>query len=114
MHLLVLNTFIGIIREGEGGAINVLNNLNIELLTLKDKIEEFGQKNNIEQAITKKQLPLTKQAEKALKTTFLEARKFESTVIGTAHLLLCVLRNFDDPITKILNEFDVNYETVKN
>ena len=76
MHLLVLNTcFLELSEEDEGGAINVLNNLNIELLTAKDKIEEFGQKNNIEQAITKKQLPLTKQAEKALKTTFLEARE---------------------------------------
>jgi len=108
-HLL-----LGIIREGEGGAIDILINLKIELVTLKEKIEYFGQKNNIEQAITKKQLPLTKQAEKALKTTFLEARKFESTVIGTAHLLLCVLRNFEDPITKLLNEFEITYETVKN
>ena len=108
-HLL-----LGIIREGEGGAVDILINLKIELVTLREKIEDFGQKNNIEQAITKKQLPLTKQAEKALKTTFLEARKFESTVIGTAHLLLCVLRNFDDPITKLLNEFDITYETVKN
>ena len=108
-HLL-----LGIIREGEGGAVDILINLKIELANLREKIEDFGQKNNIEQAITKKQLPLTKQAEKALKTTFLEARKFDSTVIGTAHLLLCVLRNFDDPITKLLNEFDITYETVKN
>ncbi len=108
-HLL-----LGIIREGEGDAVDILINLKIELVNLREKIEEFGQKNNIEQAITKKQLPLTKQAEKALKTTFLEARKFESTVIGTAHLLLCVLRNFEDPITKLLNEFDITYETVKN
>ncbi len=108
-HLL-----LGILREGEGGAIDILMNLEIELPILKEKVEDFGQKNNIEQAISKKQLPLTKQAEKALKTTFLEARKFESTVIGTPHLLLCILRNFDDPITKILNELDVTYETVKN
>ena len=108
-HLL-----LGIIREGEGGAVDVLTNLQVELISLRERIEDFGQKNNIEQAVSKKQLPLTKQAEKALKTTFLEARKFESSVIGTAHLLLCVLRNFDDPITKILNEFDITYETVKN
>ena len=108
-HLL-----LGIIREGEGGAVDVLTNLQVELISLRERIEDFGQKNNIEQAVSKKQLPLTKQAEKALKTTFLEARKFESSVIGTPHLLLCVLRNFDDPITKILNEFDITYETVKN
>ncbi len=108
-HLL-----LGIIREGEGGAIDILISLKIELSMLRERIEDFGQKNNIEQAVSKKQLPLTKQAEKALKTTFLEARKFESNVIGTAHLLLCVLRNFDDPITKLLNEFDITYETVKN
>ena len=108
-HLL-----LGIIREGEGGAIDILSNLKIEINILREKIEDFGQKNNIEQAISKKQLPLTKQAEKALKTTFLEARKFESNIIGTPHLLLCVLRNFDDPLTKLLNEFDITYESVKN
>ena len=61
----------------------------------------------------KKSLHLTKQAEKALKTTFLEAKLFKSDAISTAHLLLCILRNENDPTTKILHNFDIFYEDVK-
>ncbi|MCF6297503.1 MAG: ATP-dependent Clp protease ATP-binding subunit, partial [Flavobacteriaceae bacterium] len=61
----------------------------------------------------KKSLHLTKQAEKALKTTFLEAKLYNSDAISTAHLLLCILRNENDPTTKVLHNFDVFYEDVK-
>ena len=61
----------------------------------------------------KKSLHLTKQAEKALKTTFLEAKLYKSEAISTAHLLLCILRNENDPTTKVLHNFDVFYEDVK-
>ena len=106
--------FLGIIKEGEGGAIDILQNLGIKLNQLKKKIELFGQKNNIQQTINKKQIPLTKQSEKALKTTFLEAKRFESNVIGTPHLLLCILRNLEDPINNLLSKLDLTYENVKN
>jgi len=106
--------FLGIIREGTGGAVEILQNLGIKLNQLKKKIEIFGQKNNIEQILNKKQIPLTKQSEKALKTTFLEAKRFESNVIGTPHLLLCILRNLEDPLNNLLSKVDLTYENVKN
>jgi ATP-dependent Clp protease ATP-binding subunit ClpC len=56
------------------------------------------------QSNEKKNLHLTRQAERALKTTFLEAKLFQSTSINTAHLLLCILRNENDPTTKLLNK----------
>jgi ATP-dependent Clp protease ATP-binding subunit ClpC len=61
----------------------------------------------------KKNLHLTRQAERALKTTFLEAKLFQSKSINTAHLLLCVLRNENDPTTKLLNKMKVDYDSVK-
>ena len=61
----------------------------------------------------KKNLHLTRQAERALKTTFLEAKLFQSTSINTAHLLLCILRNENDPTTKLLNKLKVDYDNVK-
>ena len=61
----------------------------------------------------KKNLHLTRQAERALKTTFLEAKLFQSTNINTAHLLLCILRNDNDPITKVLSKMEINYDSVK-
>ena len=61
----------------------------------------------------KKNLHLTRQAERALKTTFLEAKLFQSTSINTAHLLLCILRNENDPTTKLLNKLKVDYDNTK-
>ena len=62
----------------------------------------------------KKNLHLTRQAERALKTTFLEAKLFQSTSINTAHLLLCILRNENDPTTKLLNKMRIEYDGVKD
>ena len=61
----------------------------------------------------KKNLHLTRQAERALKTTFLEAKLFQSDLINTAHLLLCILRNENDPTTKLLTRLNVDYDIVK-
>ncbi len=106
---------LGLLRDGNGKAINILNALDIDLNHLRRKVEILSPANpNI--AITsneKKNLHLTRQAERALKTTFLEAKLFQSTSINTAHLLLCILRNENDPTTKLLNRLKVDYDNVK-
>jgi len=56
---------------------------------------------------------LTRQAERALKTTFLEAKLFQSVLINTVHLLLCILRNENDPTTKLLSMQNIDYDIVK-
>ena len=61
----------------------------------------------------KKNLHLTRQAERALKTTFLEAKLFQSDIINTVHLLLCILRNENDPTTKLLLKLNIDYDVVK-
>src|ERR1017187_6729495 len=58
-------------------------------------------------------IPLTKQAEKALKITFLEAKLFKSEIIGTEHLLLSILKDDDNVATQILNKLGVSYDIVK-
>src|SRR5690606_15522071 len=58
-------------------------------------------------------IPLTRQSEKVLKITYLEAKIFKSQLIGTEHLLLSILRDEDNIATQILEKFDVNYEIVK-
>ena len=106
---------LGLLRDGNGKAINILNALDIDLNHLRRKVEILSPANpNV--TITsndKKNLHLTRQAERALKTTFLEAKLFQSTSINTAHLLLCVLRNENDPTTKLLNKLKVDYDNVK-
>ncbi|HCE55801.1 MAG TPA: Clp protease ClpC [Lutibacter sp.] len=104
---------LGILRKGEGKAIEILNSLEINLDHLRKKIEGLNPINSIKETDEKKSLHLTKQAEKALKTTFLEAKLYQSEAVNTAHLLLCILRNENDPTTKLLQHFDVSYDDVK-
>ncbi|MCG2611545.1 ATP-dependent Clp protease ATP-binding subunit [Flavobacterium sp. SM15] len=105
---------LGILRDGNGTAINILNNLSVDLEHLRRKIEIVSPPNpNADRSTEKKNLHLTRQAERALRTTFLEAKVFQSTSISTAHLLLCILRNENDPTTKLLNKLKIDYELVK-
>jgi ATP-dependent Clp protease ATP-binding subunit ClpC len=105
---------LGILRDGNGKAITILNNLSIDLEHLRKKVEILSPANpNVEISNEKKNLHLTRQAERALKTTFLEAKVFQSTSISTAHLLLCILRNENDPTTKLLHRLKIDYNVVK-
>lgn len=106
-HLL-----LGIIREGEGIAVKIFKNLNVDTNKIKKAVEE-----TVRQAggtLTVGNIPLTKQAEKVLKITYLEAKLFKSDVIGTEHLLLSILREDDNLAAQILQQFNVTYDTVKN
>ena len=107
---------LGLIRNGKGKAIDVLNFLGVDLNELRRKVESLNPINfdNESKDQSKKNLHLTRQAERALKTTFLEAKLFQSSIINTAHLLLCILRNENDPTAKIFNNMEVNYNLVKD
>ena len=105
---------LGMLRDGNGKAIVILNNLSVDLDHLRKKVEILSPANpNIENNNDKKNLHLTRQAERALKTTFLEAKVFQSSSISTAHLLLCILRNENDPTTKLLHRLKIDYNLVK-
>ena len=106
---------LGILRDGGGKAISILNAIEVDLENLRRKVEILNpallDNNRLEN--TKRNLHLTRQAERALKTTFLEAKLFQSDLIDTVHLLLCILRNENDPTTKLLTKLNVNYDVVK-
>ena len=105
---------LGILRDGNGKAIQILNNLAVDLNHLRRKVEILSPANPTSDLnLDKKNLHLTRQAERALKTTFLEAKVFQSPSISTAHLLLCILRNENDPTTKLLNKMKIDYDVVK-
>jgi ATP-dependent Clp protease ATP-binding subunit ClpC len=105
---------LGILRDGNGKAISILNNLAVDLDHLRRKVEILSPAStNVMVSNDKKNLHLTRQAERALKTTFLEAKVFQATSISTAHLLLCILRNENDPTTKLLNKLKIDYDIAK-
>ncbi len=105
-HLL-----LGIIREGEGIGIKILRNLGVELGKLKRAVEDTVR--SMSGPLTIGNIPLTKQAEKVLKITYLEAKLYKSEVIGTEHLLLSLLRDEDNIAAQILGQFSVNYDAVR-
>ncbi len=105
---------LGLIREGEGSAMKILKDLGVDIQQVRNKVETISSPNFSAQINTRKNIPLTKQAEKALKSTFLEAKIFHSPEIKTSHLLLCILRNEDDPVSRIMKQyFNVDYPLVK-
>ncbi len=109
-HLL-----LGLIRKGEGKAIDIMTAFDIDLELMRKKIEKLNPAavSFTDAGEKKKSLHLTRQAEKALKTTFLEAKLYQSEAIDTAHLLLCILRNENDPTTKLLNKMYIDYDQAK-
>jgi ATP-dependent Clp protease ATP-binding subunit ClpC len=105
---------LGILRDGSGKAMAILNTLSVDFTHLRKKVEVLSPANSTGiQNNDKKNLHLTRQAERAIKTTFLEAKLYNSSAVSTAHLLLCILRNDNDPTTKLLKKLKIDYETVK-
>ena len=106
---------LGMIREGDGIAIKILKNLEVDLSELRKLIE-----NSVKSVETSGKLlnslgniPLVKQAEKTLKITYLEAKLFKSSVIGTEHLLLSILKDENNVASRALSAFNVTYDVVK-
>ena len=106
---------LGILRDGGGKAIDIFNAIEVNLEELRRKVEILNPAtfNDTQLLNDKQNLHLTRQAERALKTTFLEAKLFQSDLINTVHLLLCILRNENDPTTKLLTKLNVDYDVVK-
>ena len=105
---------LGILRDGSGKAMTIMNNLAVDFSHLRKKVEVLSPANSTGiQNNDKKNLHLTRQAERAIKTTFLEAKLYNSSAVSTAHLLLCILRNENDPTTKLMKKLKIDYETVK-
>jgi ATP-dependent Clp protease ATP-binding subunit ClpC len=107
-HLL-----LGMIREGEGVAVGLLKKLGVSLDELRTAIEQATKGTATSNVKNLANIPLTRQSEKVLKITYLEAKIFKSQLIGTEHLLLSILRDEDNLATQILEKFDVGYDVVK-
>ncbi len=107
-HLL-----LGIIREGEGMAIQILTYFGIDLLKIRKELEMAVANSDFNKIRTTDNIPLIKQAERALKITYLEAKLFNSDLIGTEHLLLAILKDNDNIVTKTFQTYGVDYDAVK-
>lgn len=104
---------LGMLREGEGVAVSLLKKLGVSLDELRTSIERATKGSATSNVKNLANIPLTRQSEKVLKITYLEAKIFKSQLIGTEHLLLSILRDEDNIGTQILDKFDVAYDVVK-
>lgn len=107
-HLL-----LGMLREGEGVAISLLKKLGVSTEELRLSVEQATKGTATSNVKNLANIPLTRQSEKVLKITYLEAKIFKSQLIGTEHLLLSILRDEDNIATQLLEKFDVSYDVVK-
>lgn len=108
-HLL-----LGLIREGENLAVRILKNLNVDLYELRKEVELAVKDKTGKNIANINSLPLTKQAEKVIRVTVLEAKALKSPTVETEHLMLSILKNKENIATQILNQFEVDYDLFKN
>jgi ATP-dependent Clp protease ATP-binding subunit ClpC len=108
-HLL-----LGLIREGDNTAIRILKSFNVDLYELRKEIELAVKDKTGKNIANINSLPLTKQAEKVIRVTVLEAKALKSSTVETEHLMLSILKNKENIATQILNQFDVDYDLFRN
>src|SRR6478672_11992318 len=108
-HLL-----LGLIREGDNTAVRILKSFNIDLFELRKEIEIAVKDKTGKNIANINSLPLTKQAEKVIRITVLEAKAQKSALVESEHHMLSILKNKENIATQILNQFDVDYDVFKN
>ncbi|MCK5857148.1 MAG: ATP-dependent Clp protease ATP-binding subunit [Bacteroidales bacterium] len=107
-YIGVEHFLLGIIRDGEGKAVDILSKYSIDFKLVREKIESAIKSDDEMQEDA--DINLIKQAEKCLKRTYLEAKIFKNQLIGTEHLLLAILRDQDNIATQSIEQYGVNYQ----
>ncbi|PWB74023.1 hypothetical protein C3F09_04445 [candidate division GN15 bacterium] len=102
-HLL-----LGLVRLGEGRAVEVITNLGLDLDDLKQSIEEVVQPSG--GTMTMGQLPLTARAKKTLEVSGQEARALKSKDIDTEHILLALLKDEEGVAAQVLSTYEIDYK----
>ena len=111
-YLGIEHLLLGIIREGQGLAVQLLTYFGVDLIACKKSIEDAikesaGREEKIEN------VPMSRQAVKALKITYLEAKALGSDLVGTEHMLLAILKDDKNLATNNLERYGVNYNSIK-
>lgn len=105
---------LGLIRDGDNTAMKILKSLNVDLYELRKEIELAVKDKTGKNIANINSLPLTKQAEKVIRITVLEAKTHKSPLVESEHLMLSILKNKENIATQILNQFDVDYDMFKS
>ena len=112
-HISPEHLFLGILREGEGVAVDILLNNGVDLLMLKGSIEKSIKADKPVAMADNDILPLLKSTERVLRLVHIEAKAMKTKVIDTEHLLMAILRDESNLVTRFLTELDIDYSLVK-
>jgi ATP-dependent Clp protease ATP-binding subunit ClpC len=112
-HISPEHLFLGILRDGEGVAIEILVNQGIDLLVLKGSLEKSIKVESPVPVADHEVIPLLRSTERILKLVYLEAKALKSPTIDSEHLLLAILKDENALVTRFLSELDVDYQTVR-
>jgi ATP-dependent Clp protease ATP-binding subunit ClpC len=107
-HLL-----LGLIKLNEGTAISIMNEFQIDLNQIKTDLEKVLKKSSVSNLLNPN-LPLLKQTENIIKQSYLEAKQFKSSIIGTEHMLLTILKHENAAACQVLNKYGIMYENAKD
>jgi len=105
-HLL-----LGVIQLGEGSAVEILQNLGVDLDEVRETIESAIQSPST--LMKMGNIPFTKRAEKVLKVSYIEGKNYNAENIGTEHLLLALIKDEEGVAAQVLESHGVTYDTVK-
>ena len=112
-HISPEHLFLGILRDGEGVAVEILLNQGIDLFVLKGSLEKSIRIESPIVVADHEIIPLLRSTERILKLVYLEAKSLKSPVIDSEHLLLAILKDENALVTRFLSELDVDYQTVR-
>ena len=112
-HISPEHLFLGILRDGEGVAVEILLNQGIDLLVLKGSIEKSIRVESPVPVADHEIIPLLRSTERILKLVYLEAKSLKSQTIDSEHLLLAILKDDNALVTRFLAELDVDYQSVR-
>ncbi len=113
-YISVEHLFLGILREGEGLAVEILNSLGADLYELRKNIESKLRPEIIKEVAELDNYPLVKNAERAIKRVYLEATSLKKSTIDTSHLLLAIIKDENAIVTTLLEEYNIDYNIVKS
>ena len=105
--------FLGILKDGGSCAIQLLINLNVNIEIFQQKLEASIRTVNPVKPTSGDNLPLTKQAERVLKYTYIIAKEFQSDLVRSEHLMLAILHERNNIISQNLEFEGVTYENFK-
>ena len=106
-HLL-----LGMLRDGGGKAIEILQKLDIDLNRVKKRLEGFLKEIEDDNLLPDADIPLSPMAAKILKMCILEARLLKSATADTEHVLLAILKDGNNLAATVLEENNIDYKSV--